>query len=97
MMTTADSSTPALKQAPVEIERAELSVYAYRVIGHLRSVAREKGEIISQGVRPIAKECHISLGKVVSAKRELEEKGLIRIIQPGNPKTSTPDTIKLLI
>jgi hypothetical protein len=79
------------------VEEAGLSPFAYRLIGHLDYVADPEERTVQEGVRPIARSCMMSAGKVVSAKKELVTKGLISIIVPGNPKTSTPDTIKLLI
>lgn len=81
--------------APDPVEDAELSIFAYRLIGHLRHVA--EGAVVREGVRPLARRCKMSAGKVVSAKKELQIKGFISIIDPGNPKTCTPDTIKVLI
>jgi DNA-binding transcriptional MocR family regulator len=65
-------------EIPNIVDDMDLSVYAFRLYVHIRRVAGDSGSCW-QGTRALAEACHMSLGKVGQAKRELEEAGLITI------------------
>lgn len=82
-------------ELPNLIDDSDLSVYAYRLYGHIKRRAGANGGRCYEGARKMAEHCKMSVGKVVDAKKELAEKHLIKIT-PGDPKTSTPDTIRII-
>jgi hypothetical protein len=83
-------------ELPNIVDDMDLSPHAYRLYGHIkrRCGASDGGECY-EGVRGMAEHCKMSLGMVVRAKQELEAAGLVKI-KPGDPKTSTPDTIIII-
>lgn len=70
-------------QIPNLVDDAGLSVYAYRLYGHLRRVAGEDGSCWESTVT-LARKCGISQHKISDAKRELQAKGLIQITDSKN-------------
>ena len=63
---------------PHVVDDAKLSVYAYRLYGHIKRVAGDEGNCY-QGTRTLALSCGMSTGSVSSAKKELVKEGLIKI------------------
>lgn len=83
-------------ELPNLVDDLGLSPYAYRLYGHIkRRCGASDGGACFEGARRMAEHCKMSLGMIVKAKHELEAVGLIRI-KPGDPKTSTPDTISIV-
>lgn len=80
-------------QLPNLIDDADLSVYGYRLFGHLLRVCGADG-ICSQGTRLLAEWCNMSVTSVISAKKELKLKGLISIRKIQTPN-GEGDEIKL--
>lgn len=58
----------------------DLNPYQYRLLAHFKRVCGTEGKCF-QGTRGIAKVCQMSVGKVVSTRRELEKLGYIRIVE----------------
>jgi DNA-binding MarR family transcriptional regulator len=81
-------------EIPNSVDDMGLSVYAFRLYVHFKRVAGDGGQCY-QGTRKLAEHCGMAIGMVVKAKRELEERGLIRIT-PGERNTNTPDTIVIV-
>ncbi len=63
---------------PHSIDDLNLSVYAYRLYGHLKRVAGEDGKCW-QNQSTLAKACNMSTGSIVKAKNELIDSNLIQI------------------
>ena len=70
---------------PNIIDDLDLSVYAYRLYGHLKRVAGEEGQCW-QSSETLAKACGMGEATVSRAKMELVDKGLITIELVKNPK-----------
>jgi hypothetical protein len=91
-------------EIPNIVDDLGLSVYAYRLYGHIRRVAGETGECF-QSTPTLAKACGMSAGKISDAKKELakprSELGglpLIRISkrdQPPGVLTRKGDSIRV--
>lgn len=62
-------------EIPNIVDEMDLSVYAYRVFGHLKRLADENKPM--PGTRAIAEHCNIAIGSVIGARRELITAGLI--------------------
>lgn len=58
----------------------DLDPYQYRLLAHFKRVCGREGKCF-QGTRGIAKVCQMSVGKVVSTRRELEQMGYITIAE----------------
>jgi len=58
----------------------DLDPYQYRLLAHFKRVCGKDGKCF-QGTRRIAKVCQMSVGKVVSTRRELEQLGYIKIVE----------------
>lgn len=71
---------------PNMIDDSNLSVYAYRLYGHIKRTAEEKGTCW-QSTETLAENCNISTGEVSYAKHELEKAGLIKIVSIKTPTT----------
>lgn len=63
---------------PHVIDDYPLSVFAYRLYGHIVRRAGEHGSCF-ESVRNMAKHCRVSIGTIVRAKKELNKAGVIRI------------------
>lgn len=70
---------------PNIIDDMGLSAIAYRLYGHLKRVAGEKGECFQSG-ETLAKACNLSTGAISKAKNELRDAGLIRIEVKNNDR-----------
>ena len=70
---------------PNIIDDMDLSVYAYRLYGHLKRVAGDKGQCW-QSTETLAKACGMGWATVSRAKTELVSKELIIIEQVKNPQ-----------
>lgn len=66
-----------------------LDPYTYRLYGHLKKVAGEKGECW-QSAKTIAAACNMSTAQVSISKKILEEHGLIIIEEIPNPHGGRP-------
>lgn len=66
----------------------DLDVYEYRLLGHYIRVG-----VTFEGTRTTAKKTRMSLGKVVSTRNKLEEKGYIRMDKPDNHSDTVTITI----
>lgn len=69
-----DEASPRnyFSQVPNLVDEMKLSVYAYRLYGHLRRVAGESGKCW-QNTKTLADVCNMSVGKISEAKEELEK------------------------
>lgn len=56
----------------------DLDPYEYRLLGHYKRVIGELNAPCTQGTRKIAEVCRMSLGKVTTTRKRLEDKGWIR-------------------
>jgi hypothetical protein len=65
-------------QIPNLIDDAGLSVYAFRLLAHIRRIAGDTGECW-EGTRTLAEKCGMSVGQVSNAKAELVKRGFISI------------------
>ena len=65
-------------QVPNMIDDLGLSIFAFRLYGHLKRVAGDEG-ICYQSTRTLANNCKMSTASVSRAKRELIYYGLINI------------------
>jgi hypothetical protein len=65
-------------EIPNTVDDMGLSVYAYRLYGHLKRVAGDAGKCW-QSTRTLADACGMAAGTVSKAKIELKEAGLIKI------------------
>lgn len=81
-------------ELPNLLDDLQLSVYAFRLYVHIKRRTGANGGTCFEGARGMAETCKMSVGKVVSAKKELAAAGLIDIT-PGNPKTNTADLIRI--
>lgn len=63
-------------QIPNLIDDMNLSVYAYRLYGHLKRVAGDTGKCF-QSTKTLADACKMSMGSISKAKQELIDAGLI--------------------
>ena len=63
---------------PHVVDDLPLSVFAYRLYGHIVRRAGEHG-VCFESVRNMAEHCMVSIGTIVRAKKELDKAGLIRI------------------
>jgi hypothetical protein len=63
---------------PHLIDDANISVYAYRLYGHIKRVAGDSGACY-QNTTTLAKACNMSAGSVSKAKQELSDAGFITI------------------
>lgn len=75
-------------ELPNLIDDMELSIYAFRLYVHLKRVAGSDGACF-QSTKTLAKHCGISIGKIVEAKKELADKGLINIEKRDRTKNET--------
>jgi hypothetical protein len=73
-------------EIPNILDDLDLSPYAYRVYGHLKRETGTNGGCIVRTTRQIAERCKMSIGKVVQAKKELVQAGLIDIRQLVNQR-----------
>lgn len=65
---------------PHLVDDLELSVYAYRLYGHLRRVVGESDDgRCWQSTGTLSERCRMSAGSVSKAKQELVDQGLIRV------------------
>jgi hypothetical protein len=81
---------------PNLIDDMDLSVYAYRLYGHLKRVIGASGKgVCYKSTRMLAEQCRMSMGKVSEAKRELEEAGLI-VVQRQESSQWKRDQITLV-
>lgn len=78
---------------PNFIDDIGLSQKAYRLYGHIKRVAGEKGRFI-EGVDAMAKHCQMSKPTAIKAKRELEHHNLIEVVA-AKDRTS-PDELVIL-
>lgn len=69
---------------PHLVDDSELSVYAYRLYGHIKRRAGEERSC-TESARNMAEKCQMSTAMVNRAKKELEQAGLIRIVYVKNP------------
>jgi len=74
---------------PNLIDDLGLSVYAFRLYVHMRRVAGEDGKCW-QSTTTLAERCKMSAHKVVDAKRELAEVGLITVTSVDRPGGGRP-------
>ena len=73
----ADPATrPYRIEIPNLVDDLDLSVYAFRLYGHIKRVAGPSGTCY-EGARRLAEKCRMSPSKVAEAKQELLDKGLI--------------------
>lgn len=66
----------------------DLDVYSYRLYGHFKRVIGNNGAYCDESVRELAAACKMSVGKASQARRDLEERGLIRIEVISGPGAS---------
>ena len=66
-------------QIPHLIDDADISVYAYRLYGHIKRVCGQNGKCV-QSTATMAKHCHMAMGSVKKAKGELAALGFIKIV-----------------
>ena len=65
---------------PHLVDDLDLSVYAYRLYGHMRRVIGESHNgKCWQSTSTLAEHCKMSMGSVCKAKKELQKSGLIRV------------------
>ena len=65
-------------QIPNLVDDMNLSVYAYRLYGHLKRVAGEDG-LCWQSTQTLAESCGMSVGSISKYKKELVDRKLIKI------------------
>lgn len=73
-----DSIIKYYARIPNIVDDLDLSVYAYRLYGHMRRVAGESG-YCEQSTATLSKKTKMSAGKITEAKIELQKAGLIDI------------------
>lgn len=78
---------------PHLVDDLGLTQKAYRLYGHLKRLAGEKGRC-EEGVDAMARKCGMSKGSLIAAKRELEKHELIEIVRSKD--RTTPDEIVIL-
>ena len=66
-------------QIPHLIDDADMSVYAYRLYGHIKRVVGQTGEC-NQSTTTLARHCHMAMGSIKKAKEELAALGFIKIV-----------------
>lgn len=81
-------------ELPIMLDDMDLSVYAFRLYIHMKRRAGDDGSCW-EGSRALAKACHMSLGQVAKAKKELKDKGLITI-EKYKTKTGDGDNISVV-
>jgi hypothetical protein len=79
-----DSSKSFFFIIPNILDDMKLSVYAFRLYCHYKKVAGEDGTCW-QSVKTMSEKCQMAAGSITNARRELEEKGLIKVNEVHNP------------
>lgn len=75
---TSDDEPAYFAMIPNWVDEANLTVYAYRLYGHLKRVTGESGKCW-QSTATLSTCCNMSRGMISKAKKELADKGLIEI------------------
>lgn len=82
-------------EIPNLIDDLALSVYAYRLYGHLKRVCGASGGACYQGTRKMARHCMMSVGMVSKAKQELRDRSLITV-RTFPASANRPDEIRIV-
>lgn len=69
----------AFTLVPNWVDSLDLTPYAFRLYIHLLRTAQREGGVSYETTRELADACSMSTGTVSKAKRELKDKGLIRL------------------
>lgn len=80
---------------PNMVDDMKLSPYAFRLYSHLKRVAGDLGACW-QSTNTLAETCCMSMGMVSKSKRELSEKGLIRVERKHKPDGNWYHEIKII-
>lgn len=84
-------------ELPNLVDDLGLSVYAYRLYGHIKRVAGgAPGGVCREGVRRMAERCCMSKGMVTKARQELERAGLITS-QQTTDAAGDPDVLRITV